>query len=73
MGATQTYACERCHVPLQDQQPGTYVHLTSGWVKLRSAGGAHAVKLAVSDGRRLCGPCMDLSETEGEQLALFET
>lgn len=64
------FVCEGCGTALGDRQPGTWMHLASCWVQIRTGGGAHGIRDGREDGRRLCNICMDLQH-QADQLELF--
>ncbi len=65
-------ACEECGRELRDDGPGTYVR-TSGWVKVRTAGGGNAVALPEREPRFMCNVCIDLRKLhQGREFVWFE-
>lgn len=61
--------CDGCGQSLAKVQTH-YLELSHGWVMVRRAGGANAVKLATYTGKVLCEWCL-LEAEKGEQQSLF--
>jgi hypothetical protein len=50
--------CEFCGLPLNTEADGSHQY-TSGWVKVRSAGGGHGISLPKRENRWAHGHCVD--------------